>query len=391
MLTQKKSLLIPVALVATGLLAFLWWKTGTAELPEAPPQAGRASSATHQPAAPAANPVVSACGRLRGKPERAEALQTLKELQATLKAMPRDEALAWVRSFLDSGEDQATGLSFDIAAGGTLTEWPTLRTFLLDALLAIDPAAAAALSRAVLTKPTAADEWALALRNVGRVETSAEANAYLIERTESLIANPAWQAKPSIGYLNAFDVLVHTNATASTPLLSGLIQQKDRKDLAHAGFLTLDRLVQRNPVAELTQLAADTALQASRPEMVAQQFARADLRDPAQRDLVQAWLLDPARTGTDLRSFAAVYPNNNRFISNNLLTTEPQQSGADLAAHDRQVLELIHTWSNDPAFQPIAEHLRTMTARLNEFTGTPQAPASPTSPTSPTSPPPSSP
>ncbi len=324
-----------------------------------------------------ANPLGAAFDQLREKPERPAALQTLKDLQASLASMPREEALAWIRSFLESGQDQPTGLSFAIAAGGTLTEWPTFRTFLLDALLAIDPEAAAALGRQILTNPTTADEWALALRNVGRVETTAEANAYLIERTAALIANPDWQTDPSIGYLNAFDVLVHTNATASTPLLSGLIQQKDRRDLAHAGFLTLDRLVQRNPAVVLPLLAADTALLASRPEMTAQQFARADLRDETQREIVKSWLLDPARTATELRSFAAVYPNNNRFISNNLLTTETPQAGADLAEHDRQVLEIINSWAADPAFQPVAEQLRAMTARLTGFVGTPQTPPPP--------------
>ena len=204
---------------------------------------------------------------------------------------------------------------------------------------------------------------------------------YLRERTEALINTPAWQADPCIGYLNAFDVLVHTNATASTPLLASLIQQKDRRDLAHAGFLTLDRLVQRQPATELPLLAADRPLQQSRPETVAQQFARADLRDAAQQALVKSWLLDPARTPTDLRSFAGVYPNNNRFISNNLLTTESQQPGTDLAIHDRQVLDIINGWVAEPAFQPVKDHLLTMVARLNEFTGAAQAPASPTSPT----------
>ena len=149
-----------------------------------------------------------------------------------------------------------------------------------------------------------------------------ESAAFLQRKTEELIANPAWQADPSIGYLNAFDVLVHIEATGSAPLLSDLVQRKDRKDLAHAGFLTLDRLVQRQPTDLLGRLAADRALQESRPEMVAQQFARADVRDSEQREILKAWLLDPARTSVELRSFAGVYPNNNRFVSNNLLTVE---------------------------------------------------------------------
>jgi hypothetical protein len=105
--------------------------------------------------------------------------------------------------------------------------------------------------------------------------------------------------------------------------------------------------------------------------MVAQQFARADLRDETQREIVKSWLLDPTRSATELRSFAAVYPNNNRFVSNNLLTTETRQSGAEIADHDRQTLEILKSWADDPAFQPIADSLRTMTARLTGFVGTP--------------------
>jgi hypothetical protein len=192
---------------------------------------------------------------------------------------------------------------------------------------------------------------------------------FLRAKTEELIMNPAWQADPSIGYLNAFDVLVHVQATASTPLLSGLIQKKDRKDLAHAGFLTLDRLVQIQPVDVLTRLSADTALQQSRPEMVAQQFARADLRDPAQQAIVKTWLLDPARSDAELRSFAGLYPNNNQFVSNNLLTAQAAAPGDDLAVHDREALKVITAWASDPAFSSVQSHLRTMVSRLDGFVG----------------------
>ena len=71
-------------------------------------------------------------------------------------------------------------------------------------------------------------------------------------------------------HLNAFDVLVHTEAVESAPLLTSMVGDHDRRDLAHAAFLTLDRLVQRQPAAMIDTLAADTALAASRPEMTAQ-------------------------------------------------------------------------------------------------------------------------
>ena len=150
-------------------------------------------------------------------------------------------------------------------------------------------------------------------------------------------------------------------------MLSTLIQKKDRQDLAHAAFLTLDRLVEREPADVLARLAADRALQESRPEMVSQEFARADLRDPAQRDIVKKWLLDPLRTGTQLRSFAAIYPNNNGFISNNLLTVQETRSATDLGDHDREALALVRDWQADPAFEPISSYLEVIAARLSQF------------------------
>lgn len=359
-----------LALAAIVLAGFGVW-TSTR------PDSGEAS-VSGQPSGPGVEPAVSApgsddtisqtFGRLGGKTSTDDTPQALTALRAELLALPKDEAVRRIRGFLDRGKDAATGLSFGIAKDGMLSEWPSFRTFLLDTLLAVDPAAAAEIGRAILEKPTTADEWALALRNVARGDSSADPD-FLRAKTEELIRNPAWQADPSIGYLNAFDVLVHVQATASTPLLSGLIQMKDRKDLAHAGFLTLDRLVQGQPVEVLTRLSADTALQQSRPEMVAQQFARADLRDPAQQALVKSWLLDPGRSAAELRSFAAVYPNNNQFVSNNLLTAQAAAAGDDLAAHDREALKVVSAWASDPAFATVQEHLRTMVSRLDGFVG----------------------
>lgn len=365
----SKTPAVAFALLATGLSGLWLWKSG--KQPEtAPPSPAPSSAAAPAPRAqPAADPLAPALASLRGKPTTEEARRSLSQMRLILQAMPKDESVAHIRDLLAKGEDRATGLDFAIDRDGKMSGWPSLRTFLLDTLLGIDPAAAAALSREILSKPSAADEWALALRNVAKGEAKQDRD-FLLAKTTELINNPGWQAEPSIGYLNAFDVLVHVEATEATPLLSNLIQRKDRKDLAHAGFLTLDRLVQRKPLEELTRLAADRALQQSRPEMVAQQFARADLRDPAQQALVKTWLLDPARTATELRSFTGVFPNNNRFVSNNLLSSESAPSGAVLAVHDREVLGVVSGWAADPAFTPVKDHLNAMISRLDGFVGT---------------------
>ena len=365
-----KTLPALLALLTVGLTGFGIWSAARhgSRKPDADGAASRPLVTTPAGAVKVDDTIFQAFESFAGKPAAADSSRTLSALRASLLALPKDEAVGRIRSFLAAGKDHPTGLSFGIAKDGMLSEWPSFRTFLLDALLAVDPAAAAETGRTILEKPTTADEWALALRNVARGDASADPD-FLRTKTEELIRNPAWQADPSIGYLNAFDVLVHVKATASTPLLSGLIQMKDRKDLAHAGFLTLDRLVQSQPVDVLTRLAADTALQQGRPEMVAQQFARADLRDPAQQALVKNWLLDPARSAAELRSFAGVYPNNNQFVSNNLLTAQAAAPGDDLAAHDREALKVITAWVSDPAFSSVQDQLRTMVSRLDGFVG----------------------
>jgi hypothetical protein len=374
----SKPMLVLFAVLAAGGIGIWAWKAGDrgdSGASDSPPLAKSVS----RPGA-SGDALSPAFAALAAGAASVETRQSLVDLRKTLTDMPKNEALAVIRSFLASGEDRATGLSFEIARDGSLTEWPTFRSFLLDVLLVIDPAAAAAIGREILASPTTADEWALALRNVARGEPLDENAVFLQRKTEELIANPAWQAEPSIGYLNAFDVLVHIEATGSAPLLSGLVQRKDRKDLAHAGFLTLDRLVQRQPIDLLSRLAADHTLQESRPEMVAQQFARADVRDSEQREILKAWLLDPARTSVELRSFAGVYPNNNRFVSNNLLTVESTPSGDDLAAHDQAALQTVSAWAADPAFEPVREHLALMLSRLEGFVSVRENPSPPDPP-----------
>jgi hypothetical protein len=55
--------------------------------------------------------------------------------------MPPAETVKWSRDFLKTGKHKSTGLTFEIAADHSMKQWPTFRTFLLDVLRGIDPAA----------------------------------------------------------------------------------------------------------------------------------------------------------------------------------------------------------------------------------------------------------
>ena len=290
---------------------------------------------------------------------------SLARMKAALLAMPPDEAAAWISARLKEGKDVTTGLEFSLASDQNLKEWPSLRVFLLDVLYLVDPVAAAGAGREILTTPTSADEWALAMRNVARGSSAAEDAALLKKKCEELLHHAGWREHPSAGYLEAFDVIVHTRNVALSPQLLALTADNDQMAVRHAAFLTLDRLVLADPVQMLPALLA-----AAPPDsglMISNMIARADVRDSAQRQALESWLRDEHRTAAELEAFAGVFPNANMMVSHNLLTPVVTMQGTDRAAKDRAALEVVNSWLNDPAFSRSRELLRGTQARLTEF------------------------
>src|SRR5262249_33108009 len=96
-------------------------------------------------------------------------------------------------------------------------------------------------------------------------------------------------------------------------------------------------------------------------------FARGDVRDPQQRALLESYLLDPARSPEELRTFAGLYPSGNFMISNNLLTSVQTPTGEELAASDREALKAVEQWLNDSRFARVQPQLRQIQARLRGF------------------------
>jgi hypothetical protein len=288
----------------------------------------------------------------------------LAEIKQSLLELEPAETIEEIERLLESGLDRPTQLSFEIGSDQSLTAWPTLRTFILDLLIELDPEAASRISRGILTEPTTPDEWAIALRNIASVDTAAEDIGYLKLKTRQLIDVPAWRRKPTIGYLNAFDLLVHTADFDATPRLSRMIREPDHPAVTHAGFLTLDRLVLKDSTEMLDHLARDEELNRTRPEMVAQMFARADLRSEDQVRMLRGWLLDPERPPVQIEAFAGIFPNSNLMISNNLLTKQAIPLKAELDQREREALKVVERWQDEPEFQHLRPHLDSIVARL---------------------------
>ena len=306
---------------------------------------------------------------LNSAKDGAESRSMLAQLAEELRRVSAREAADAIGRFLDSRRDAATRLSFRIEKGGNLGEAPTFRTWLLDQLGRLNPPAAAEMARTILATPDSADEWAVALRDFARVQTSPEDKDYLQQRLAALLRDPRWQQEQSIGWLEAFDVAVHVKATHLTPDFARMITRLDAKDrpAAHAAFLTLDRLVQAEPATVLGQLQADPELLAGRELTRADYFARADVRDPEQRALLEQYLLDERRQPEELAKFAGTYPSGNYMVSDNLLTSVATPGQSQITESDRAALAVAEEWLTDPRFARLRPQLMVIRHRLRTF------------------------
>ena len=365
---------VAMLLGVVGLGAGLWHRVVHRSGP--PASTGTGINLTASTIAPLPKPAPSGAStsqwqlfteRLNGAPDGKAAQPQLAELRAKLAAMPTKEAVAEIRRFLDSRADAPTRQGFKVAAGGGLEEAPTLRTFLLDELARLDPVAAAECAKVILASKDSPDEWAVALRNLAKGNPSAEGRALLEQKAGELLQDKAWQREPSVGYLEAFDMAVFVGGTNLMPALSALIRRKDNQAVAHASFLTLDRLVINDIVPTLTALQATPDWMEGREQTRANYFARGDVRDPRQRQILEDYFSNPKLSAVELEAFAGTFPNANFMISPNLLTQNHTPDHASLVGRDAESLRVVQQWMADPRFAKQRSALEKISRRLEEF------------------------
>lgn len=365
-------------LVLAALAAWLWHRG----MQPASPQIVTASTATNSNPSPVNSTTPATAARppaltnsslqkiyaeLQAAQDAATARKELAELRAMLSAMPVNEAVAAIKQFLDSKDDAATHLGFKVAKNGLLDDAPTLRTFLLDELARIDPAAAADYSKVILASKDSPDEWAVALRNLAWGDTNADGRALLEQKTGEMLQYQPWQQNPSMGFLEAFDMAVYIGGTSLMPVLTELVQQQNNSAVAHASFLALDRLVINNPAATLAALLADPNSMQGREATRADYFARANVGDPQQKQILENYLLNPQTSAAEIEAFAGVFPNANYMISPNLLTQSQTPNRAALVNRDVESLRAVQGWITDPRFAQLLPSLQKMQVRLAGF------------------------
>ncbi len=309
----------------------------------------------------------AAASELIRAPDAAAKRQAMAALRQALSDGSTNLTPAAIRRFLDTRVDAPTGQGFKPAGKGPLAEAPTLRTFLLDQLTSLDPAAAAEYARTILGSPDSPDEWAVALKSLALGDTSPAGRQLLEQKTAELLRNDSWQQNPSTGYLEAFDTAVFLGGTNLAPALTDLVRKQDNPAVAHAAYLALDRLVINDTADLLAALQADPGLMQGREATRANYFARADVRDPLQRQVLESYLLDPRIGAAELAQFAGLFPSANYMISQNLLTPTPTPDRASLTARDATSLQTVQDWLADPRFTKLQPQLQRVKQRLEDF------------------------
>ena len=289
----------------------------------------------------------------------------LAALRRMLLAADPHEAVAAILSFLATGQDARTGESFGIQTGGGLTGAPTFRVMLLDMLgrIARDAGTedAATFSRALLTRKTSADEWAVALRNVAW--NSPDDRAFLATKMREMLDYQPWRQRPSAGYLEAFDVIVYTRNAAFSADLAAMATSEDDA-LKRAAAAAMDRLSEMAPLDVMNYLNGHPSEFADRPFLRADYFSKADLSQFQQRQAVEAYLARPDVTAAEKDKLLSVFASPGTFVGDTLVTQpaaadDPPQRAAGLRA-------AVGEWLKGNRFPDLAGALTQLQQRIAE-------------------------
>lgn len=249
-----------------------------------------------------------------------------------------------IRAFLATGKDVSTGDGFEIGEGGALRRAPTLRLLLLDVLGQLSRKAqtadAAEVSKEILSHKKSSDEWAVAMRNVAW--TDSQSRPYLASKFAEMLRYDSWRDDPSSGFLEAFDVAVFSGSAAVMDPLDEALRAPI-PDLQRAAAVALDRLAESAPLEVMQKLNSQPQMFADYPFLRADWFAKADLRDPAQRAAFETYLARPDVTFEEKDKALKALAAPGQFVSENLITAPPAPVDDD--AREAAVLAAANDWS----------------------------------------------
>lgn len=272
-------------------------------------------------------------------PERAR--EILRQLRDGINGAPaEEEAAAAILAFLASGEDAPTGLPFVVGPDGMMELVPSLRLALLDLLPSLDPLSALKIARKLMDQKTTPDEYALALRNLAWNDLNGDLRPELTGRFLDLLKMP-WLDQPTAGLLESFDIAVEIGGSLMIDELISVTRDAaadSNTAVSQAAYISLDRLVLRDPALLLAAFADPKALDFA-PQQRASLLSRLDITEPKQRELFARYLSDFPHAAGELDYFSRLFPNANYLYGHRLVTADDATPAiAQVAAADTRVL-----------------------------------------------------
>ncbi|MDZ4289938.1 MAG: hypothetical protein U0984_18375 [Prosthecobacter sp.] len=288
-------------------------------------------------------------------PEQAQ--KTLEEMTTILWTGDPTQVAAAIREFLDSGHDAATGLPFRVGEKG-LDFSPTMRVALLDLLERLDFGEAAEYAEILVARMEQPDEVAVALRTLMHLPEDDPRRTLATTGVQRLLQRADWKARPSGGYLEAFDVATETENPEIWRQLLALTADTTAFDGTQKGAaLAAHTLAVRSPEFRALITKRDAALPMN-PIIRGQLMARLDPRVPEELAALNAFVTDPAMTQEEAQAFAANFPSQRdlvgfRLVSDSLSKVRPIEEAAklDIAANEfgRQLNSAVVT----PQLRPL--------------------------------------
>ncbi len=317
--------------------------------------------------------ITSAASALQALPpmseteRKARAEEVLRQLKAALSSGALSASVAAILEYLASGSNAASGLPFRVGEGGSLESAPTLRAFLLDLLGTLDPIAAADYSRKHLNASTGVpEEMALAMRNLvwGSGGSPGAGDRSLIQsNVEGLLGSDGWRQNPSTSYLESFDAAVFLADPATTAQLAGVVAERGASSAA--ALLALERIAQSGNPELLAEIASPASPLATQPAFRAELLARAEVADPAAREVVERYLTDPGIPVQEKELFLKAFPLRSQTEGPRLITESV--APANLPALDQAAVEVLRTWKDDPAFRSVQPGISAAIERIEEY------------------------
>jgi hypothetical protein len=299
----------------------------------------------------------------------ADAQTILADLRAKLTAAGKSAAARAILEYLESGRDGLTGMAFMVGPNGVMISTPTMRTFLLDLLAGVDPQSALNYAEVVFEARSSADEFAICLRNVGRLDTSESSREYIRKRARELLSDATLAANPTAGFAEAFDALAYAGGMDSISILSGYLARDKGTALNMPAFLALDRLVIDNAEASLRTILESPALLEERPLVRAGYFARADLASGSQMDLVGTYVLKLDAAGDEAEYFFSILPNLNYMLVDGILTDRLSITHETISERVDAAYEALVSWESDPRYKPYKGRIQSAISRIREIRG----------------------